>query len=214
MYLSKLLNAFVKVKRLSATSLARAMGIHQLWIVFLKIAKYICQNCNNNKMCQKIYLWRWSAHIECKFFSTCLAALCTGHWGSIKTSSWCIFSSSLLVISSSCFAETLKCNLLWGQPAISPTTHHLEQICRFLWHLSCLVWNLNVSYLRLSKLVYTYIWMTGTYHKRPAAGNLFDASGSKQPVQLSIHKSAWWFFHPSHFLLDAIEWVSQSVSDW
>ena len=53
MYLSKLQNAFVKVKRLSATSLARAMGIHQLWIVFVKIAKYICQNCNNNKMCQK-----------------------------------------------------------------------------------------------------------------------------------------------------------------
>ena len=44
MYLSKLQNAFVKVKRLSATSLARAMGIHQLWIVFVKIAKYICQN--------------------------------------------------------------------------------------------------------------------------------------------------------------------------
>ena len=80
--------------------------------------------------------------------------------------------------------------------------------------LSCLKPACFLPQIEQTCIYYTYIWMTGTYHKRPAAGNLFDASGSKQPVQLSIHKSAWWFFHPSHFLLDAIEWVSQSVSQW
>ena len=64
-------------------------SVARLWIVFVKIAKDICQNCKKNAsklqnvfvQIARLHLWRWRTRIECDFFSTCCALhyLCNGH---------------------------------------------------------------------------------------------------------------------------------------